>query len=201
MTTQTRKPRQKGRRDEILATFTDLVAEQGYDMTSVAAIAEELQLSKGTIMYHFGSKDQMLKQLSVGYMNRRIAELETILASPSTSVDQVRALVTSLIMAHRDDRAASVAFAREFMRFAGEPVMEEVRTLRRRYLELVADMLERGMTSGELIRSDSRIVALQLIGMCNWTWTWLRVHGQLSLDEISAIFSDTVTVGLAASPP
>jgi AcrR family transcriptional regulator len=190
--------RRSGRQGDILETFTTLVARQGYDMTSVAEIADQLRLSKGTIMYHFGSKDQMLKQLSLEYMQRRLAELEEIVAQYAGADERLRAVVISLVTSYRNDRAASVAFSREFMRFADKPVMDEVRELRRCYVDLLQEVIDGGANDGTLRRTDTKVVALQIIGMCNWTWTWLRPDGRLSVDEIASIFADTLLAGLLA---
>lgn len=185
-----------GRHADILRAFTELVARKGYDVTSVAEIAEHLQVSKGTIMYHFGSKDQLLKQMSLAYMERRLAELDQIIATSSNAADRLRAVVSGLVRSYSDDRAASVAFSREFMRFAAEPVMDEVRTLRRRYSHAVEGLIQEGVDRGELRATDPKIVSLQIIGMCNWTWTWLRPDGRLDVDEVAAVFADTVLGGL-----
>jgi AcrR family transcriptional regulator len=194
-----RSPR-PGRRGDILATFTSLVAEQGYDGTSVAEIADRLSLSKGTIMYHFGSKDQLLRQMSLDYMERRLRELEVIVDEVPGSGDRVAALIVSLVTAYRDDRAASIAFSREFMRFANEPVMDEVRALRRRYVDTLQSCLEAGIADGTFRDADPKVVALQIIGMCNWAWTWLSPTGRLSFDQVAEIFVDTVLAGMLARP-
>jgi AcrR family transcriptional regulator len=194
-------PRRKsrvGRRQEILDAFTQLVAEHGYDLTSVSDIAEHLALSKGTIMYHFGSKDQMLRELCLDFMRRRLAELELIVEHVPRNDERLAALVVSLMTCFRDERAASVAFAREFMRFSTDPVMEDVRDLRRRYLDGIRELLDRGMADGSFRQTDGKIVALQIIGMCHWTWTWYRPSGDLSMEEIGATFVDVITAGLLA---
>ena len=52
-------PRSPGRRGEILDAFVRYVAERGYDRTNMGDIADELGMSKGTIVHHFGTKAQM----------------------------------------------------------------------------------------------------------------------------------------------
>jgi TetR/AcrR family transcriptional regulator, cholesterol catabolism regulator len=189
-----------GRQGDILAAFTELVAEKGYDMTSVAEIATHLQLSKGTIMYHFGSKDQMLREMSLRYMRTRLRELELIIDTVEGSDARIQALILSLVTSYRDDRASSVAFSREFMRFAYEPVMSDVRALRRLYVEKLEAVLEQGMADGLFRKTDARIVALQIIGMCNWTWTWYRPQGRLTCDAIASVFAETTLAGLLSDP-
>lgn len=190
-----RRPR-PGRQDEILETFTEKVASKGYDGTSLGEIAGELGLSKGTIMHHYGAKENILRRMSLEYMERRLAELDLIAEAYEEPVRRLAAIITALITAFRDDRAATQAFSREFMRFAQEPVMEEVRALRERYSAAVRGELERGMATGTFRRLDSRVVTLQLIGMCNWGWTWIDPEGALTVEEIAAVYVETVIGGL-----
>jgi AcrR family transcriptional regulator len=190
-----RKPR-PGKQDEILQTFTEKVASKGYDGTSLAEIAAELDLSKGTIMHHYGAKENILRRMSLEYMERRLAELELIAAEYEEPARRLAAIITALITAFRDDRVATQAFSREFMRFAQEPVMDEVRVLRERYSSIVRGELERGMAVGMFRRLDSRVVTLQLIGMCNWGWTWIDPDGPLSVEEIATVYVETVIGGL-----
>jgi AcrR family transcriptional regulator len=190
-----RRPR-PGRQDDILQTFTEKVALQGYDGTSLGEIAADLGLSKGTIMHHYGAKENILRRMSLGYMERRLAELQLIAEDYEGPAERLAAIITALITAFRDDRAATLAFSREFMRFADQPVMEEVRAQREVYTKIVRDELERGMAQGVFRRLDSRIVTLQVIGMCNWGWTWIDPQGPLAVESIAAIYIETVVRGL-----
>jgi AcrR family transcriptional regulator len=186
------------RRNDILHAFTSLVAVQGYESTTINQIAEQLELSKGTIMYHFGSKDQMLRQMALEYMERRLADLASITKQAVPCDIRVRAIIFSLITSYRDDGPAAVGFSREFMRLMVEPLMDEVRLLRQKYLGELELVINDGIEEGTFRNTEAKIVALQIIGMCQWTWTWLRSDGFLTHEEIAAIFADSVLNGLSA---
>jgi AcrR family transcriptional regulator len=186
------------RRNDILLAFTSLVAVQGYESTTINQIAEQLELSKGTIMYHFGSKDQMLRQMALDYMERRLTDLASITKKAVPCDIRVRAIIFSLITSYRDDGPAAVAFSREFMRLMVEPLMDEVRLLRQKYLGELEKVIKDGIEEGTFRNTEAKIVALQIIGMCQWTWTWLRSDGSLTHEEIAAIFADSVLNGLSA---
>ncbi|WP_197504060.1 TetR/AcrR family transcriptional regulator [Mycobacterium sp. 852014-50255_SCH5639931] len=49
-------PRLPGRRNEILEAFVRYVAERGYERTNLGDITDDLGMSKGTIVHHFGTK-------------------------------------------------------------------------------------------------------------------------------------------------
>ena len=79
----------KNRKEDIIRCFGDMVAERGYDKVSLRDVAEALEMSKGTILHHFGSKDRLLEQVHSDYMERRLAEAHDAArarsSAPSTS--------------------------------------------------------------------------------------------------------------------
>jgi AcrR family transcriptional regulator len=95
------RPTRKG---EILETFAALVADQGYDAVSLREVAERLDISKGTIIHHFHSKDGLLEQLHAEYMRRRLSEAEKLLERLEKPVEQLAAFVYQLMLSQRDDR-------------------------------------------------------------------------------------------------
>jgi AcrR family transcriptional regulator len=190
----------KSRRGEILRCFTAMVAERGYDEVSIRDVAEALGISKGTILHHFRSKESLLEELHGDYMRRRLAEAHELLAEYEDPVDQLRLIVHQLMLSQRDDRAATVAFAREIVRFAEEDVMSDVRQMRHEYSALVTDVIRRGVQSGEFGEVDPAMTALQLFGMCNWSWTWFKPEGAWSAEKLADEFCRTLIDGIGAKP-
>jgi AcrR family transcriptional regulator len=190
----------KSRRGEILRSFTEMVAERGYDEVSVRDVAEALGISKGTILHHFRSKESLLEELHADYMRRRLAEAHELLAGFDDPVDQLQLIVYQLMLSQRDDRAATVAFAREIVRFAEEDVMSEVRKMRHEYSALVTGVIARGVRGGEFGDVDPAMTALQLFGMCNWSWTWFKPDGEWSAEKLAAEFCRTLIDGIGANP-
>jgi TetR/AcrR family transcriptional regulator, cholesterol catabolism regulator len=191
----------KSRRGEILQCFTEMVSERGYDEVSVRDVAEALGISKGTILHHFRSKEALLEQLNADYMRRRLAEAADFLAEFEDPVDQLQLIVYQLMLSQQDDRAATVAFSREIVRSASEEMMAEVRAMRDQYSQLVIDVIRRGVRSGAFDEVDPQLTALQVFGMCNWSWTWFRPDGAWPASRIADEFCRTLIGGLTAEHP
>ena len=51
------------RRAQIVAAAIDTIAALGYGQASLARIAERAGTSKGVILYHFGGKDELIREL------------------------------------------------------------------------------------------------------------------------------------------
>jgi TetR/AcrR family transcriptional regulator, cholesterol catabolism regulator len=175
-------------RSAILRVFAEHVAERGYAETSLADVAAELGLSKGTILHHFGSKEALLGEVHLAYFGRRLAEADYVAAHLSDPVHRLVAMVYALLAAHRDDRAASLTCLRELVRYSsgevGGDLAAHVRGQRARYTQIVVDIV----ASGGMRTADPRMTALHVFGMCNYAWTWYRPDGPESVEHIAGVF-------------
>jgi AcrR family transcriptional regulator len=53
------------RRQQIVASAIDTIAEVGFTQASLARIAERIDISKGVISYHFAGKDDLIRQVAI----------------------------------------------------------------------------------------------------------------------------------------
>ena len=191
-------PRQrKNARDDILRVFAEMVARNGYAETSIGDVARALGLSKGTVVYHFNSKLELLEEVHLAYIRRGLAQAHHVLASLSTPSSQLAGIVYAMLKAHRDDRAATITFLREIVRFTEGETKKAVAAPRDAYAMLVRGILRRGMESGEFRVDDPELLTFQVFSMCNYTWTWYRPDGRLSIEEVASSYIRTLLVGLA----
>jgi AcrR family transcriptional regulator len=155
-----------------------------------------MEMSKGTIVHHFGSKDRLLEQVHSRYMRRRLDEAGAILEATEEPAEQLAALICHLMLVQELDRDGTVAFAREIVRFAQEPVMHDVRVMRNEYTGMVTAVLERGIKRGVFVPGDTHVLTMMIFGMCNWSWTWFRPDRGPSAEEVAGVYSRTVLAGL-----
>ncbi len=69
------------RRDELLDAAEGLLQDQGAQALTLAAVAERAGVSKGGLLYHFASKDALVK----GMIERLIADFDALIAAQSES--------------------------------------------------------------------------------------------------------------------
>ena len=194
-----RTPRASSR-NAILRVFAEQVADRGYADTSLADVAAELDLSKGTIVHHFGNKEALLREVHVAYFTRRFAEADFVLAQLEDPVSRLAAMIYALLAAHRDDRAASLACLRELVRYFDGDLTGYVREQRTRYMAIVSGILRDGADAGVFRTDDPVMSALQIFGMCNYAWTWYQPDGSQSVEDITRLFARNILGGLAHEP-
>lgn len=189
----------RGKSTEILDAFTRSVAREGYDGTSFSIIATELGISRGLIAHHFGTKELLFATSHSSYMRRRIDEAVRILDELPTPAEQLAGFLYAAILVQTFDRDATVAFQREVARLAKEDEGSEGRKLRAEYTELVCDVLDAGVATGEFRAGDTKTRSLLIFGSVHWAWTWFRPEGPKSVDQIGAEIVDLMLGSLLVS--
>lgn len=89
-------------REHIIEAADRLFYQQGYEHTSFAHIADEVQISRGNFYFHFKSKDEILDAV----INRRLADTRKMLerweVEGKTPTDRIKSFIHILIMNRAD---------------------------------------------------------------------------------------------------
>ena len=97
------------RRAQIVAAAIDTIAELGYGQASLARIAETAGTSKGVILYHFGGKDELIRELVAEVVAGGVAYMEPRVDAEPTGAGKLRAYIESNLAFMRDNRNHVVA--------------------------------------------------------------------------------------------
>ena len=97
------------RRAQIVAAAIDTIAELGYGQASLARIAETAGTSKGVIIYHFGGKDELLRELVAEVVAGGVAYMEPRVEAEPTGAGKLRAYIESNLAFMRENRNRMVA--------------------------------------------------------------------------------------------
>jgi hypothetical protein len=67
---------------------------------------------------------------------------------------------------------------------------------RDRFEHLWRDLIQEGLDAGVFCCVDPALAARGVLGVMNWTITWFKPEGTLSVDDISSEFADLFLRGL-----
>lgn len=189
-------PRSTGRRAEILEAFVRYVAERGYERTNLGDIADELSMSKGTIVHHFGTKAQMLRELEERNLAREVDTTRMIWDRLATPQQRIAGAIYSAVLMHTVAPDATVASGREVVQLPDDPAMQEIRKLRGELEALVVDEIRNGIKAGVFRNVNAELAALQLWGSVQWMWVWFSPDSAATPEEVGAAFVDMFLGGL-----
>ena len=146
-------------RERILAAALSLFAERGVEATSLDAVASEVGVRKQTLLYWFGSKEQLL----FGVVDHAVAELGDELSAAAlgagpTLEARVRAVVDATFRLG-SLRPELLAVVREVTRL-GPPAATRLTDDLEPLVVRARGFLEAEMAAGHMRRSDPRLVLM-----------------------------------------
>ena len=151
---QNRTFTETARRAQIMAAAIDTIAELGYGQASLARIAEAADTSKGVIIYHFGGKDELIKELLQALIARVGEYMRPRIEAEQTGAGMLRAFIESnlaFMAENRNHVAATVEIALNARAADGSLVFGQ--RFNDAAVASVADMLTYFQGTGEF-RSD-----------------------------------------------
>jgi AcrR family transcriptional regulator len=190
--------------DRLLEAALKLLAERGYDRTSLQAIGEEAGYSRGLVSHRFGSKEGLLWAI----FERTFGEWKDRSLTPRigarVGLDALHATLEASRAALKRSPGRIRAFYALLFQTAGplRVLRAKVADLHRRERKAVAALIAAGVENGT-IRPDvdpSREAAL-FIGMLRGaTYQWLIDPRGVDIDALYDAIDDTVGRALGRSP-
>jgi AcrR family transcriptional regulator len=194
-----RNPGSDPLKQQILRAATDLFSENGVDGTSLRMIADQVGVTKGAIYHYFPSKDELHASIHLSRIDTALAELEQVTSSVVSNREKVRQVIWIMLNSIATHQAEFTVMLREGV--ASKPLHWQILAEKReRYRSLVQGVLENGASSGEFDLDDPQTVAFALIGMCNWSYTWIGVNSDTPVDKVADMFSNIFLEGIVAKP-
>lgn len=184
-------------KEKIIEESIKLFEKKGFTQTSIQDIVESQGVTKGTFYYYFQSKEQLLMDIHLMYINDILNHQQRILNNEKKSCKEKLKEIVMLVINHIDKQgSAARIFYREVINLNPEHITEvlEKRDLFRIQLE---KLIEEGVKKGEF-RNDLNpaIISFSVLGMCNWAYTWFNPKGPMSEEEVIHIFIEMILNGI-----
>ena len=184
--------------DVLLAAAAALIAERGFEATSMRDLSRAMDVSLAGLYHYAESKEELLYKIQFSTFASLLSMQQEIANLPGTPEERLRRLVAghlAFFTSHPNELKVCT-YELESLRGKRYRTTEE---LRRRYYRLMARVLAdlMGEPSGSHHGSRaSRHTALYIFGMLNWIFMWYGASRHGSIDEIGEEMLDLVLNGV-----
>ncbi|OEH53442.1 TetR family transcriptional regulator [Oceanobacillus sp. E9] len=184
-------------RDKIIQVSIPLFDTHGYSETSIQDIVDAIGVTKGTFYYYYKSKQELLKDINLTYIqNLLLAQEEILNNNTQTYKEKLYNNVLLIIRNIRKQRQSARIFAREIRHLQGEN-LEIVRHIRNKFRNNTQSIITKGIEAGEFnknIRPD--ILTLGILGITNWSYYWFNPDGEVSEKQLTNYYMELILNGI-----
>ena len=155
-------------RDRIMRAAEALFAERGFEATSIGEIALRAHVNRALLYYYFEHKEQLYHQL----LQEGIEKLRATVLAAINTTGAAREAVRTFLQGYLQTTYHNPGLVRIVYReiVGAHRGDEESKALVRQFMETIAQLeqvLQRGVTSGQLIPHDTSKSVYLLFGMTN----------------------------------
>ncbi len=166
------------RRREILMGAARAFAHGGYDATNMDQIAHECGLAKGHIYHYFRSKEEIFTEIRIDAVSRLIERLTAITTAAAKDPElALRQAISAVIARIFDDEESYELGLPDPVSFSLEN-RKRIRTLGRRYEQMFANIVRRGIDKGVFVPGDPKLMTFVILRAAFTVAQWYRADGK-----------------------
>lgn len=170
-----------------------LFQKKGFTETSIQDIVDSLGVTKGTFYYYFSSKEELLMDIHLGYIDGLLASQNEILADRMKDCKtKLYDIVYMLIHDIESQGPSARVFFREIRNLSDEHLAHII-PKRDQFRLNIQKLLKEGVAKGEF-RGDLpvEIVTFGILGITNWSYQWFNPNGRITDNGVAEIFVDMI---------
>lgn len=180
---------------KIFETSMKLFAEKGYDATSIEDITATVGVAKGTLYYHFSSKEEIFNFLIEEGIKLLQNSIDIKTAKLNNYIDKIKAvvLIQIKIVAKYEDIIAIL-----LSQFYGKEARnQKCQMLIYEYINKIEQIVDQGIKEGQIKAGDSKAIASEIYALiCSSLVYKLRNQDTFDVMTLFREFETTVIEGL-----
>jgi len=179
-----RRNNESNRRDELLRVSAKLFREKGFDGTSIRDISSAAGMHSGSPFYHFKTKQDILVAVMEQGLAEGLRKTEEVIARPLPPEQKLKELIRAQLGTILDEGNDFIPVLLYDWRSLTPANRRRIVALKDRYDALWQRLIDELQRAGHM-PGDAQLMRLLILGAVNWTGTWYRTGGRLSLDEVA----------------
>jgi len=182
-------------RDDILDAAAQVIRQKGFHGASMADIAGAVQLQKASLYHHVSSKQEILLALLDRALEMLFEQIDVVAKQSLPADEKLRQMIQVYLRLLADNSDLSTVLLFEHRSL--EPAQHKRHIPNRdRFEALWRDVLDDGVRAGLFNCPDTALAVRALMGILNWTLTWYRADGPLSIEQIADQYTNLLLNGL-----
>lgn len=194
------RERYERRRREVIDAAAKVFAERGYHETTIEDLIAASGMTRGGLYHYTASKRDLLLAVIDELMQPLLAQAREVVEQPAPPEVHLRLLMRLWLSHVASHRHHMIVFSQERRTLSHGPGWSEVRKARKRFEQMLAQVIDRGRAQGSFQIADEQLAMLMLLGAVNYTPQWYAAGGRLSPEQIADRYCDMLLEGIGRGP-
>ena len=182
---------------KIFETSMKLFAEKGYDATSIEEITATVGVAKGTLYYHFASKEEIFNFLVEEGIKLLQNSIDIKTSKLTNYIDKIKAIVLieiKIVLKYEDIITILLS---QF--YGKEARNQKCQKHIYEYISKIEEIVKEGIEQGQIKQGDPKAIASEIYGLiCSSLVYKLRNQQNFEVMKLYKEFENTVIEGLKA---
>ena len=180
---------------KIFETSMKLFAEKGYDATSIEEITATVGVAKGTLYYHFSSKEEIFNFLIEEGIKLLQNSVDIKTAKHNNYIDKIKAIILIQIKIVAKYEDIITIILSQF--WGNEARNRKCQDHVYDYIGQIEQIVQQGIEKGEIKNGDTRAIASEIYGLICSTLVYKKREGeQMDIMKLYHEYENTVVNGL-----
>ena len=182
------------RKEQIIATATNLFKNNGYAGTSMRDLANEVGIEAASIYSHLNSKDEILQAICFGMANKFLLHIDSVLEKEECSYkEKLNLAIQGHVSIITDDINATSVFWNEW-KYMQEPWLTDFSKMQIDYESKFKTILECGVEANEFCIEDVTFTTMAILSSLNGLQKW-RTYS-MPPEDLSKSFAELFITGI-----
>ena len=180
---------------KIFETSMKLFAEKGYEATSIEEITATVGVAKGTLYYHFSSKEEIFNFLIAEGIKLLQNSIDIKTEKLENYIDKIKAIVLIEIkIVNKYEDFITILLSQFYGKEARNQMCQKYVY---EYINKIEKIVEEGMEKGEIKKGDPKVIASEIYALIASTLVY-KMKNQNNLDIIKLYreFENTIIQGI-----
>ena len=180
---------------KIFETSMKLFAEKGYDATSIEEITATVGVAKGTLYYHFSSKEEIFNFLVEEGVKLLQNSIEIKTAKLDNYIDKIKAIILIEIkIVNKYENLIKILLSQFYGKEARNQKCQEHIY---KYIDKIEGIVKEGIEKEQIKKGNSKVIASEIYGLiCSSLVYKLTNQEDFEVMKIYREFENTLIDGL-----
>lgn len=179
---------------KIFETSMRLFAEKGYDATSIEEITATVGVAKGTLYYHFSSKEEIFNFLVEEGMKLLYNSIDIKTAKLDNYIDKIKAVVLIQLKIVAKYENLITILVSQFLGREERNIKCQKEILQ--YVDKIEDIVREGIKEGQIKEGNPKAIASEIYGLICSTLVYKLREENFEVKKLYIEYENTIIAGL-----